>query len=73
MKQVKAFNIKYDTDGAKVKSPSELSFTVDDEFDPSMELADAISDKTGWCVISFGFEMNTFTANSDETPSGFCT
>ena len=56
MKQVKAFNIKYDTDGAKIKLPSELSFTVDDEFDPSMELADAISDKTGWCVFSFDFE-----------------
>jgi hypothetical protein len=59
MKQVKAFNIKYDTVWPFDMLPSELSFTVDDEFDPSMELADAISDKTGWCVISFDFEWLT--------------
>lgn len=46
-------NIRYDTDGFKVKLPSVLRVVVDDED----EIADAISDQTGWCVLSFEPEL----------------
>ena len=55
-KSIKAFNIKYETDGVKVKLPKSIIFQVEDEFDPEMQLADLISDKTGWLVISCDFK-----------------
>ena len=57
-KTFRAYNIKYDTDGEQVEDlPSELTFTVDEEdFDPSIDLGDMISDKTGWCVNGFKYE-----------------
>ncbi len=55
-KEIKAYNISYDTDGVKIKLPKELTFMVDAEFDPEYELADLISDKTGWCVNSFKYK-----------------
>lgn len=60
--QIKAFNIQYDTDGVKVKGlPQELWFEIDDDpdFDPATELADLISNKTGWCVFGYDFEVAT--------------
>ena len=51
-------NIDYDTDGEDVDLPKELWFKVEDpDFDPESEGADLISDKTGWCVNSFAFEI----------------
>lgn len=57
MKTYKAFNIDYETDGENVGLPEELFFEIDDEdFDPAYELADLISDRTGWLVNGFSFE-----------------
>ena len=47
--QFKATNIKWDTDGEDVEElglPTETLIEADDEF----EVADALSDKFGWCV-----------------------
>jgi hypothetical protein len=52
----RAFNIDFDTDGEEIGLPTELVIEMDDDADPNLELADAISDKTGWCVNSFEFE-----------------
>ena len=49
---IRAFNIKYDTEGRKIDLPEELFFEVGTDFDADNELADLISDKTGWCVFS---------------------
>jgi hypothetical protein len=51
-------NIDYDTDGEDVDGlPTELDVDLEDDADPSLELADAISDKTGWCVNTFSFDV----------------
>lgn len=62
-KTFRAYNIKYDTDGERVEGlPSELTFTVDEEdFNPSIDLGDMISDKTGWCVNGFSYEELSLT------------
>lgn len=64
--KIKAFDIRYATGGRKVNLPSELILNIETDLsnDPLMigELddlvADAISEKTGWCV--FGFEYEKF-------------
>ncbi len=48
--------IEYDTDGEQVDLPSELVLELGDDADPSLELADAVSDRTGFCVKAFQFE-----------------
>jgi hypothetical protein len=59
--KIKAINITYDTDGEKVQLPSSLSFDVDSDFDPEYELADLVSEETGWCVLSCDYEwIHTF-------------
>lgn len=51
------YNIKYDTDGTiKLKLPTKFSFTVDSNFNIAEEGANLISNKTGWCVLSFKFK-----------------
>ena len=57
--KIRTYDIQYDTDGLKVKGlPKELFFDVEDqEFDPEYEAADLISDKTGWCVVGFQYEI----------------
>ena len=52
--KIRAFNIHYDTDGQKIKLPKEIVFDVEPDFDVKEELADLISDETGFCV--FGCE-----------------
>jgi hypothetical protein len=52
-----AKSIKYDTDGQKVKLPDVIPFIVDDDFDADNELADLISDHTGYCVFGCDFEI----------------
>jgi hypothetical protein len=55
--KIKAINIKYDTDGKAIPLPKELILRVDDDFDPDQELADKISDETGFCVFSCDYEV----------------
>lgn len=59
--KIKAFNIQYDTDGNKkiaARLPKELVFDVDDEdFDPEEELADLVSDETGWCIFGCDYKI----------------
>lgn len=50
-------DIVYDTDGEEVDLPSELTLELDDEAAPSLELADAISNETGWMVKEFRHEI----------------
>lgn len=52
--KIRALNIKYDTDGQKINLPKKIDFEVENDFDPKEELADLISDETGFCV--FGCE-----------------
>jgi hypothetical protein len=44
--------IKYDTDGEAVTLPEMLTITADTE----EEIADVISDETGFCVMSFSYD-----------------
>lgn len=55
--KIRAFNIKYDTDGQKIKLPKEIVFDVEPDFDVDEELADLISDETGFCVFSCECEI----------------
>ncbi|MFW6046763.1 MAG: hypothetical protein ACOCP4_03125 [Candidatus Woesearchaeota archaeon] len=65
-KYYKVYNINYDTDGEKIDLPKEIVFEINDsDFEPSIELADKISDKTGFCVNSYEYE-NYFPQNSEK-------
>lgn len=58
--KVHFFDIKWDTDGEKVQLPSEVVMMInDEEMDISIEGADLLSDKFGWCVNSFRFDVST--------------
>ena len=54
------YNIKYDTDGEKVKLPDRLEIELPDDItDPdeiAEELSDKISDITGFCHFGFLIE-----------------
>ena len=56
---IRAFNIIFDTDGTEVDDLSdEYFFEVEEEkFDADEELADLISDETGWCVKCYNYEV----------------
>jgi hypothetical protein len=63
--KIKAINIQYDlsdlpydksTLRLEASLPKELTFEVDSDFDPEYDLADLISDKTGYCVTDLGYE-----------------
>ena len=55
--QYRVYDIEYDTDGKKVEGlPEELFFDADGIEDPAEELADLVSDKTGWCIFGHQFE-----------------
>jgi hypothetical protein len=52
----RVYDIDFDTDGEEIDDlPTEMQVEYDGD-EPAMELADVISDKTGWCVNSFQFE-----------------
>ncbi len=55
--KIRAFNIKYDTDGQKIDLPKEIVFDVEDDFDANEELADLISDETGFCVFGCEYKI----------------
>lgn len=53
------YNIKWDTDGAKPHLPKAVAVPKEDfdaDTDFSLEGADFLSDKYGWCVNSFSFK-----------------
>jgi len=56
--KIRAFDIKWDTDGCSVPSlKSEMFFEVDADFDADEELADLLSDTTGFCVFGCDYEV----------------
>ena len=52
----RVFDIDYDTDGEDIDLPTELTLELEDGVSPDDELADLISDETGWCVNGFNYE-----------------
>ena len=55
---VKFYNISWDTDGESVDIPNEVKLDVDLSSDEIEYYgADELSDKYGWCVNSFQFEI----------------
>lgn len=56
---IRAFDIIFDRDGTDVDDLSnEYFFEVEEEkFDADEELADLISDETGWCVKCYNYEV----------------
>ena len=56
MKKYQATDIDWDTDGEAGDLPTTATFELDDDQDPEMDGADALSDKYGWCVTSFSHE-----------------
>ena len=64
--KIKVTDIVYDTrdicdghiwDQNELELPSEMILEVDGVIDIESEIADAISDKTGWCVSSYNYEI----------------
>jgi hypothetical protein len=64
--KVKVTDIVYDTrdicdghqwDQNELDLPSEMIVEVDGIIDVESEIADAISDRTGWCVQGFNYEI----------------
>ena len=51
------YNIVWDTDGETVNLPHEITLHVDEDCQVETEGADALSDKYGWCVVSFDFNI----------------
>lgn len=51
-------NIKYDTDGAKVRLPKKMKITIPDDVEKTYEgveqyISDEISNRTGFCHAGF--------------------
>jgi|APGre2960657404_1045060.scaffolds.fasta_scaffold74782_2 hypothetical protein len=64
--KVKVTDIVYDTrdicdghqwDQNELDLPSEMIVEVDGIIDVESEIADAISDRTGWCVQGYNYEI----------------
>ena len=64
--KIKVTDIVYDTrdicdghqwDQNELDLPSEMIVEVDGIIDVESEIADAISDRTGWCVQGFNYEI----------------
>ena len=58
--KVKVTDIVYDTDGivsTEMNLPTEMILIVDSRLDVESEIANAISDKTGWCVEGYNYEI----------------
>jgi len=64
--KVKVTDIVYDTrdicdghqwDQNELDLPSEMIVEVDGIIDVESEIADAISDRTGWCVEGYNYEI----------------
>ncbi len=56
-RNVRFFNIQWDTDGQSANLPTEVTLEISDsDTDIATEGADILSDKYGWCVESFQFK-----------------
>ena len=56
--KIKVTNIVYDTDGESIPDlPNEMILNVGGDIDIESEIADAISDNTGWCVEGYNYEI----------------
>lgn len=55
--KIRVYNIQYDTDGETVELPPELFFIVDKDCVLSEDVADMISDKTGWCILGYDWNI----------------
>jgi len=56
--KVKVTDIVYDTDGeSDLDLPNGMIVEVDGIIDIESEVADAISDNTGWCVSGYNYEI----------------
>ena len=60
--KIKVTNIVYDTTDDEIAVedldlPSEMIVEVDGIIDIESEIADAISDTTGWCVHGYNYEV----------------
>jgi hypothetical protein len=66
--KIKATNIQYDLSDVQEFEldqlresgcilPPYMIFEVDEDFDPKNELADLVSEETGWCVESCDYEV----------------
>jgi len=56
--KIKVTNIVYDTDGESISDlPNEMIVNVEGVIDVESEIADAVSDSTGWCVESYNYEI----------------
>ena len=56
--KIKVTNIVYDTgDESDLDLPTEMIVNVDGVIDIESEIADAISDNTGWCVEGYKYEI----------------
>lgn len=55
MKKYIITQIKWDTDGKKIKLPKTLNIEVDNDFYIEFDGADLLSDKYGFCVIDFKY------------------
>lgn len=56
VKTVRCSEIVYDTDGQEVDLPSTLTVEIDCDAGLEETLADLISDRTGFCVISLNYQ-----------------
>lgn len=64
MMKIKVTNIVYDTDGESIPDlPNEMIIEISemvvevDGIDIESVIADTISDKTGWCIQGYNYEM----------------
>ena len=58
--KIKITNIDWDTDGEKVKLPSEETFEINNDYIPDIiedEMNDYLSDKYGYCMYSYDCEI----------------
>lgn len=56
MNIIEAFDIVYDTDGQRIRGlPKKIRFEVEPDFDAEEEIADLVSDETGWAVESVDY------------------
>ena len=69
----RVFNIKYDTDGQEIDLPTELFLTTEDRDEPEDELADLISDSTGFCHKGFEYEKTDSTFSFGTCPPDLIT
>lgn len=54
--KVEFYDIIWNTDNEKIELPEKIILTVKDNFDPSSEGAELLSNETGWLVESFSFK-----------------